>query len=198
MSSDIKICEKPDWVSWDCIHDVIWQAHKTNREKGINMRFPSFSGNEIRERIEDHNGKMFLALCEDIVVGTEAFTVKKSKLWCGNGNYTYLCFAAVLPEYTGCGVYKCIYSEVERVSKDLGLNRVMFDTHEDNKRIIEIHAKNGFRPVAYKNYGDHYNIILVKWLDGCPYSEFRCRVEFQKIKFIVRFKQYLKKFFERG
>ena len=60
----------------------------------------------------------------------------------------------------------------------------MFDTHEKNTRMAEINLKHGYRKVSYKRYDDHYNIIFVKWLDGCPYSESRCKVEFaiQKLK----------------
>ena len=33
--------EKPDWVSWETIHDVLWEAHAENRKNGVFMRYPS-------------------------------------------------------------------------------------------------------------------------------------------------------------
>jgi hypothetical protein len=59
--SSIQIIEKPEWVSWDEIHEVVWEAHANNREKGIIMSYPSLSGEEIKNMIGDH-GKMFLAV----------------------------------------------------------------------------------------------------------------------------------------
>lgn len=73
-----------------------------------------------------------------------------------------------------------------------GLSRIMFDTHEKNTRMAEINLKHGYKKVSYKRYDDHYNVIFVKWLDGCPYSETRCKVEFaiqqlkEKVKTLIR------------
>ena len=113
MKSDIQIIEKPDWVSWDDIHEVLWKAHEQNRERGINMAFPSLQGERIREKIEGC-GKMFIALVDDVVVGTGAVTKKRHNLWCGKGEYGYLCFASVLPEYIGMGIYKSLREYIER------------------------------------------------------------------------------------
>lgn len=187
----VQVVEKPDWVSWDEIHDVIWKAHESNRQQGINMRFPALPGEEIKKRVEG-NGKMFVALDGNKVVGTAALRTKKASLWCGKGEYAYLCFASVLPEYSGRGIYKQLYEYIERESIKNGLSRVMFDTHEKNSRMAEINLKHGYKKVSYKRYDDHYNIIFVKWLDGCPYSEARCKVEFaiqklkEKVKTLIR------------
>ena len=109
----VQVVEKPDWVSWDEIHDVIWKAHESNRQQGINMRFPALPGEDIRKRVEG-NGKMFVALDGKKVVGTAAIRIKKADLWCGKGDYAYLCFASVLPEYSGQGIYKQLYLYIER------------------------------------------------------------------------------------
>ena len=110
----VQIIEKPDWVTWDEIHEVIWKSHEANRQRGINMRFPSLSGEEIKKRVEDGNGKMFIAVDGNKVVGTAAVKRKKANLWCGKGDYAYLCFASVLPEYSGQGIYKQLYIYRER------------------------------------------------------------------------------------
>lgn len=179
----VQVIEKPDWVSWDEIHDVIWKAHESNRQQGINMRFPALPGEEIRKRVEG-NGKMFVALDGKKVVGTAAFRIKKANLWCGRGTYAYYCLASVSPEYRGKGINGQLYEHIESESSRNELSRIMFDTHEMNSRIAEINQKHGYKKVSYKRYDDHYNIIFVKWLDGCPYSESRCKVEFaiQKLK----------------
>lgn len=173
----VQIIEKPDWVSWDDIHDVMWKAHEGNRKQGVFMRYPSLPGDEIRKRIEGI-GKMFVALDGEKVVGTAAIKTMKAYLWCGKGDYSYLCFASVLPEYSGQGIYKQLYIYRERESLKNGISRVMFDTHESNQRMLNINSKNGFKRVDISVWKDHYNVVMVKWLDGCPYSNWHCKLQY--------------------
>lgn len=177
MNSNIQIVEKPDWVSWDDIHDVVWRAHAQNREKGIVMRYPSLQGEEIRQRIEG-KGKMFVALDGTTLVGTAAYSVKNSSLWCGKGDYGYYCFAAILPSYRKMGIYPklCEIREEEMVKQ--GIHRIMMDTHEGNKRELALARKQGFIPIDFVVRKDHNSVLMVKWLDGCPYSSLLCKGQF--------------------
>lgn len=177
MDSSIQIIEKPDWVSWDEIHDVIWKAHAHNRKNGMRMSYPSLPGEKIKEKI-DGQGKMFVALDNNKVVGTAAVKVKRANLWCGGGDYAYCCFAAVLPEFNGMGIYKQLGLIREDSARSMGLNRMMFDTHEKNERVLSINQRNGYKPVDISIWKDHYNIVMVKWLDGSPYSDLYCKMQF--------------------
>ena len=189
MESNIQIVEKPDWVSWEEIHEVLVKAHELNRVHGINMRMPSLPGAEIKKRVEDNRGKLFVALDGEKVVGTGAVVIKNKNMWCGAGDYAYLCFASVLPEYNGQGIYKQLYIYIEREARKMGLNRIMFDTHERNERMLEVNKGNGFVPVHYFQAASkaHYNIHLVKWLDGCPYSKVHCWWQFHisKVRILI-------------
>ena len=187
MERGLQILEKPDWVSWDDIHDVLWAAHEKNREKGLSMRYAFLPGDEIRQRIEG-NGKMFCAIDEGKVVATSAIVRKQSKMWYDKApsDYAYFCFASVLPEYAGRGIYRQFYLSREAVCKEMGLDRILFDTHEKNTRVIEINSNNGFVPVDYKFYWDHFNIVMVKWLKGCPFSSTRCKFEYYKRKIVKK------------
>lgn len=189
MGNSIQITEKPEWISWDDIHNVLWEAHSSNREKGIFMHYSTLSGNEIRQRI-DGKGKMFCAIKDNKLVGTAAIVPKTTMLWYDKvpTTYAYLCFACVLPEYAGQGVYKQLYIYREEKIEKMGLRNMMFDTHENNCRILEINSKNGFVPVDYKFYKDHFNIVMVNWPGGCPYSDIRVKYEFTKRKFITKIK----------
>ena len=193
MDSNIQIIEKPDWISWDDIHKTLWESHVQNRMRGISMRYASLSGEEIRERVEG-KGKMFCAIKDGRLVGTAAIVTKKAKLWFNKTPtvYAYLCFACVLPEFSGQGVYKQLFINLER--EKIGLQQVMFDTHENNHRMLEINAKNGFKPVDFKFYKDHFNIVMVNWPEGCPYSDKRMRFEFVRRKILVKTKYTLKSF----
>lgn len=197
MENKIRIIEKPDWVSWDEIHEVLWDAHENNRSKGMNMAFPSLPGNEIRRKIENGKGKMLLAIDERRVIGTAGIIVKHANLWCGNDDYAYCCFASVLPSYNGMGIYRRLNLEREKIALEMGLDKMMFDTHEHNERKINVDKKVGFKLVDLTIWKDHYNVVMVKWLNGCPYSDRYCNIQFliRKLYKKTRFKPgYIKRF----
>lgn len=169
MISDIQIIEKPDWISWDEIHEVLWKAHEQNRQKGIIMSYPSLTGEEIRVKIGE-NGKIFLAIDGNQVVGTLALIMRIGKLWYDSGEYGYLCFGAVLPEYSGKGIYRLLYQHAECTAKQMGLQVLTKDTNEKNARMLKITKQEGYHFVQLKAYKDHFNIVCAKWSGECPYS----------------------------
>ena len=185
MEVNIQIVEKPDWVSWDVIHNVLWKAHEHNREKGIIMSYPSLSGGEIKAKIGD-KGKMFIALDGEKVVGTLALIKKTGKKWYCSGNYGYLCFGAVLPDYSGKGIYRALYQLAEPTAKQMGLTLLTRDTNENNARMLKITKKEGYHFVEYKAYKDHFNIVRAKWLLECPYSTSYIKFRFLLSRFLVK------------
>lgn len=178
MNSEIKIIEKPDWVSWDDIHDVLWKAHAENRRKGINMALPTLSSEKIGEKIISEGGKMFLAIEGNKIVGTLALIVKSGKRWYNYGQYGYLCFGAVLPEYSGKGIYRSLYQLVETTAKQMELSVLTSDTNEKNARMLKITKREGYHFVAMKACKDHFNIICAKWLEKCPYSLWYIKIRY--------------------
>lgn len=191
MDIDIQIMEKPDWVSWDDIHEVLMRAHAVNRANGINMRKPSLPGAEIKKEIGD-DGIMLVALDGKQLVGTAALLVREIKRWYNDGKFGYLCFAAVLPEYNGKGIYKQFCIKREEIARTKGLNKLYFDTHHNNTHVIKINKAQGFKCVDVKTLPNHWNVVMFKWLNGCPYSNLRCWYEFNKRKLIVRAKTKIK------
>ena len=43
---------------------------------------------------------------------------------------------------------------------------------------LDIAKKTGYKFVDLKICKDHYNIVMVKWLNECPYSNFYCNLQF--------------------
>ena len=197
MTNIIQIMEKPDWVSWNDIHDVLWRAHEKNRENGITMRYPSLPGDEIRKRIEG-KGKMLIAFEGNKIVGTSAIVFKEQNMWCGKGQYAYCCFDSVVPEKQGKGIYRLLYVQREKEAQLRGMDRMLLDTNETNQREIDVVLRNGFKKVAYRFWKDHYNVVFVKWLDDCPYSDFRCRIEFGLQKLKVKARTLVKSIHKKG
>ena len=69
------IIEKPLSVSFDQIHEVLWAANESNRNKGIILKTSELSGPELEERI-GRDGKCFVAMKEDRVIGTASMRVR--------------------------------------------------------------------------------------------------------------------------
>jgi GNAT superfamily N-acetyltransferase len=189
VEDNIRIIEKPDFVSWDDIHEVLWEAHAENRENGINMPFPALPGEKIREKIEGGHGKMFVAMLDDRVVGTGAILIENKSFWWGENTYAYCCFGSVLPEFRGHGIYKEIELRQEEETKANGLEIMLFETHERNKRMLTISKKNGYKAIEFIVF-DYYNIAMAKWLNGCPYSDWylACRFHVYKLYRKLRYK----------
>ena len=194
MNSEIQIVEKSEWMSWDDIHEVLVSAHAQNRANGINMRKPTLPGEEIAKEI-GNEGKMFVAMDGEHVVGTLALIRKNGKSWYNNGEYGYLCYGAVLPEYGGKGIYRSLYQLAETTAKQLGLKVLTRDTNERNARMLKITKQEGYHFVAYKACSDHFNIVRAKWLGPCPYPLWYIKIRFviSKIRTKFRYKMDPKK-----
>lgn len=193
----IKIIEKNDLISWDTIHNVLWEAHAENREHGIIMSFPSLSGMELKEKITRGNGKVFLAMDGEDVIGTAAYTLEKKEVWFCKEPYMYLCLECILPQYKGKGIYKelCTIQEMDAVTN--GIKTLVLETHEHNKKVIAINEHYGFNKIAYKRCLDHNNVIMVKWIGSCPFSIPYLKFRFYLSKLKVKLKSIFSKIKEQ-
>lgn len=185
MTKDIQIIEKPEWVSWDEIHEVLWAAHKQNRKKGIFMALPSLSGKEIQSKIEG-NGVIFLAVDGRKPIGTLAIIKRNIGRWFHHGEVGYLCFGAVLQEYSGQGIYRRLYQVAETFAAQEGLSVLTRDTNERNARMLKITQQEGYHFVSYRACKDHYNIVRAKWLDKCPFPLWYIKTRFFISKIITK------------
>lgn len=179
--------EKPKEVSWNSIHECLWAAHAPNRANNINMSFSKLTGEKLKEKVEKGNGKIFVAFDVDKIIGTSAYTIENRNRWFCNEKYAYICLDGVLPEYTGNGIYKNLYLYREIEIRKKNIRVVVFETHEKNKRMRTIQERHGFKLVGYKKCNDgHFNVIMAKWIDGCPFSnyyiKYRYLLNYLKVK----------------
>lgn len=185
---NIEVIKKPDWVSWEVIHQVLWKAHEENRQKGIMMQLPALSAEELQKYVGE--GTMFVAMDDNMVIGTLALIIQEGKRWYNQGQYGYVCLGAVLPDYSGKGVFRLLYDNVEKEALRLNLPVLIRDTNEKNSRMLKISKKEGYHFVAYRACRDHFNIVRAKWLNECPYSLWYIKFRFyiSKIYMKTRFK----------
>lgn len=185
MGNGIRVIEKPDWVSWEAVKDCIVAAHAVNREKGIRMSHTDWTADRIKESL-GREGKMFVALDGEKIVGTAAVSVRERTSWYVQGRYAFMGFAGILPDYGGKGIYRELIRKREAYARELGLKLFLLDTHKDNKRVQQIAQINGYRYVGYSHANkDHYNVVMAKWPDGCPFSSFYCSYKYLVTKLKV-------------
>lgn len=190
--TNFQIIEKDDSISWDTIHDILWAAHAKNRDNGISMLFPSLPGDIIKEKVSKGNGKIFVALDNGVPIGCAAYTIKENTHWfCRKTKYMYLCFSGILPDYMGKGVYTLLNMVREKEQTKLQIPLCVFDTHINNNRVISIRKKQGYINVGYKFCKDHTNVIMAKWINGCPFSHYKISVNRNILRIKALFKRLI-------
>ena len=195
---EIKIIKKPDSMSWDIIHDVLYKAHESNRQKGVYMRTATLTGDELRKRVGT-NGQCFVALDGDKVVATASVKFVERNGWYHKGLLADLMLLGIIPEYKGRGLYGRLLRERCLFAQSKGVDIVEMDTAEGNVLMRSIAAKHGFKSVMTKasTHVKHYSVVLVKWLNGCPFSDTYCSIHYrwQTFKYKLHYKRgYVKRF----
>lgn len=184
----IRVLEKPDWVSWEDVRECIYNAQLTNVKKGFDMSFGHLSAEELQKKIGD--GYCFVALNEqNKVVGTVTLKVSNIKEWWYKGEAGYHCYEGVDPEYRGTDVYFDMHDALKEKERELDIKLLWADTAEQNKVVLKSVKKKGWKHLQYKAYRscNYYSVVFVKWKDGCPYSDRTIDFMFKLSRFIVRF-----------
>ena len=196
---NIVYCIKPETISWDAIHDVLWKAHEHNRAQGMQMLYPSLPGNELEKLLGD-SGRCFVAIEGDRVIGTCSFKPISRNNWYSKGRKSaYFILDGVLPEYVGKGIHSRLYKLRQSYVEKEGFDYFEMDTAEHNIPIQKIFLKNGFSHVSFKSYstGNIYAVIMAKWVNNCPFPDWyiRCRFFIKKYYVKLRYKPgYIKRF----
>ena len=183
---EIRVMLKPDWVSWNAIKECLLRAHEKKKKKDIFMHNPEMSPQELAIFLKD--AYLFVAICGDKVVGTSALKLLYSKSWWFKGKIGYTCLDSVAQGYKGTDAYFDLRELRNKYIKDLGIRVLQFDTHENNQLAQKLNLKRGFKYVRYCAFPmtDYYSVVMVKWLDGCPYSDRYCNLRFNISKFLTR------------
>ena len=184
---DIKVMPKPDWVSWDDIHELLYAAHAKNREKGITMYNAIMSGDELKKKVGD--GLCVVALDGDKLVGVTAVEMKQKRKWYLQGKkVAHKMLSAILPSYQGIGIREDMDILIWKWIKNSDVEVVWGGTAENNTIVRKIVRKNGFVEVDYiaPVKADYYSVVFVKWMKGCPYSSQYCNFRFKWSRFWTR------------
>ena len=189
--SEIRIMEKPEEVSWETIHDVLQQAHQAHFDAGIVMFTTTLTAEQLEQRVQN-NGKCFVAMDGDQVVGTGSFRIKRFNKWYCKGDSAELTLLGVLPSYQGRHIASDLTKIREEEIRRLGINTICGDTAAQNTPRIHIALRDHYRLVDYRYNNGHYSVEMMKWLDTCPFSETYCAFRFKTKKAFVHLKHTLR------
>lgn len=171
MDKQITVIERPEWISYDDIADLLHKAHKSNVEKGLLYSASHQNGEEIKKLLHE-TGKFYVAITEDNqLVGVSALELlAQSRAWYGRQRpYGKIILEGVLPTYQGMGVFSRLRSVVEKKAFQ-SADFLVLDTAEKNKHARAINKKRGWIEVdcLSRATNNFYSVVMVKWKDDPP------------------------------
>ena len=85
----------------------------------------------------------------------------------------------------------------ETVASSQGIDKMLFNTHPKNSRVINAALKNGYKKISYSFGKDSPWVYMVKWLDGKPYSDMQLDAMYGCVKLVQTAKYHLRRLFKR-
>ena len=169
---DIKVIPKPDNISFNVIHELLLEAHKKNYEKGLVLGFTKKTGEEIKKLLGDE-GRCWVAMDGDKLVGTTSVTFFKGTAWWNKGKkVAHGCLTGILKEYQGLGIMEELNQKKFEYIIQHNVDMAEGDTAETNKTVLKVFGREGYKIVSYYAPNPNHNSVrLVKWLNGCPFSD---------------------------
>lgn len=131
---------------------IIEKAQILLKEKGIDQwqnNYPNIDTivNDIR------NENSYILLKDNVIVGTAAIIFGPDETyhkiyngkWLTNGAYGVIHRIAIDPQYQGLGLASIIIKRAEEMCQDKKAESIKIDTHRENKSMIDLLLKNGFK-----------------------------------------------------
>ncbi len=144
MSNKIIFIEKPDEVSWESIHQVLWEAHESTRKNGLFYPTSEMTGNELNQFLYEHNGRCFVAMDGDDVVGTMSCYIEDIKTRLFSGKFLKIVLVGNKPKYKRRGIFSKLYDICYNYAKSEGLDGITYGTAERNYTMRKIFESKGF------------------------------------------------------
>lgn len=191
---DVIILEKPSSVSFEVIHDVLWQANEENRNAGFVLKTSLLSPEKLQNRIGER-GKCYIALIGNKIVGTISVRIVNRNKWYYSGKIPEYMLAAVIPEYQGNHINSKLANRVFEFANQNGYRAIELETASNNKRAIKIYKHQGFELVDYiaKKSTDHHSVVMIKWFVKRPYSNVKRTLMYNIRRVYVKLRYKLSK-----
>ncbi len=176
---EIKVIPKPDWVSWEDIHQLLLKANKTNEKRGFSVAGLTCPPEELEKQME--NGLCVVAMHGDKLVGVSACSFNCVQRWYNKKEKSARKFiTGILKSYQGCG----ILGEIDRVLDDYikksGCTFIVASTAVMNTTVRKKAHLSGYKELTYISFSDtlYYSVIFGRWLGECPFSDGYIKLRF--------------------
>lgn len=178
--AEIRIVEKPDDISYDDIHDLLYSAHAENRARGLTVKTSLLSGEELRRSVGEA-GRCFVALDGDRPVGTTSVAFKHRNRWYAHGKVAYKSMIGVLPSHAGRHLSDAFEPFVEDFARASGCDCIELHTAQRNAKMQRAARRQGYRRVDFISVAgeDHYTVVMMKWLGGAPCSPLQAELRYR-------------------
>lgn len=169
---EIKVIPKPDWVSWEDIHQLLLKANITNEKRGFSVAGLTCTPEELEKQME--NGMCVVALHGDKLVGVSACSFNCVQRWYNKKEKSARKFiTGILKSYQGCGVLGEIDKVLDSYIKNSGCGFIVASTAVMNTAVRKKAQLSGYKELTYISFPDtlYYSVIFGKWLNKCPFSD---------------------------
>lgn len=176
---EIKVMPKPDWVSWEDIHQLLLKANETNEKKGFSVAGLTCSPEELEKQMK--NGLCVIAMHGNKLVGVSACSLNCTKRWYNKKSKSARKFlSGILKSYQGCGVLGEIDKVLNDYIKSCGCDFIVASTAEQNIAMRTKSKMGGYKELTFISFPDtrYYSVIFGLWLGKCPFSDSYIRFRF--------------------
>jgi ribosomal-protein-alanine acetyltransferase len=122
----------------------------------------AFSKQEIAYLLTDYNAIVLIARWESEIVGFIIGRIGMDReVW-----YLHILTLDVLPDYRGKGIGQSLINEIERISREQGVQESRLEVREDNVAALNLYRKLGYGKMGLLEgyYGNAHGLYLKKVL----------------------------------
>ena len=169
---EIKVIPKPEWVSWEDIHQLLLKANKVNEKNGFSMVGLTCPPEELEKQLED--GLCVVAMHGDKLVGVSACSFNCVQRWYNKKEKSARkFFSGILKSYQGCGILDEIDKVLDNYIKKSGFSFFVASSADQNITVLKESFWGGYKVLTYISFPEtnYYSVIFGKWLNKCPFSD---------------------------
>lgn len=100
---------------------------------------------DLKEMIESIDIEVIVAIANDEIIASAYVKSKTAKSYLKFGNYAYIGFMYVKPEYRGKGISQKVIEKLLSWAKSRNFNELRLDVYDDNLKAVKAYEKFGFK-----------------------------------------------------
>ena len=185
----IRILEKPNTISLDEVHQLLWDANEANRKNGFVLNSSKLSSEALKKKIGSR-GLCLVALDGERLAGTISLHPVMRDRWYAKEEIAEFLLLGIHPDYQGRHLGTQLMQKAEEEARRWGVRAIELNTAENNSPAIHMYQRLGYTFVSYVHYNgrDHNSVVMVKWLRSPDYPAWYGRLRYSMKKYYVLLK----------